>query len=44
MRKDNYAYFISTKGEPRENGPELLQKRDELPQFENLFTGQAQEF
>ena len=44
MRKDNHAYFISTKNELRDNGSEILLKRNELPQFKNLCIGHAQEF
>ena len=44
MRKDNYAYFISTKNEPRDNDSKILLKRNELPQFKNLCVGHAQEF
>ena len=45
MRKNNYAYFISTKNEPRDNGSKILPKRNELPQFKNLCVGHShQEF
>ena len=27
MRKDNYAYFVSTNGTPRDNGSKTLEKR-----------------
>ena len=33
MRKDNYVYFISMKGEPRDKGSKILQKGNELTQF-----------
>ena len=44
MRKDNYAHFILTKNEPRDNGSKILLKRKDLPQFKNLCIGHAQEF
>ena len=44
MRKDNYAFFISAKNKPRDNGSKILLKRNELPQFQNLCIGHAQEF
>ena len=39
MRKDNYAYFITTNGEPRDIGAKLLGKCNKLPKFETLQKG-----
>ena len=39
MRKDNYAYFVSNKGEPRDVGSKLLGKSGKLPNFKNLQEG-----
>ena len=36
MRKDNYAYFVSNKGEPRDIGSKLFEKYGNLPNFKNL--------
>ena len=44
MRKNNYAYFISTNEEPCHNGSKILKKRNKLPQFKNICTRQTQEF
>ena len=33
MRKDNYAYFVTTNGTPRDNGSKTLEKRETLPKF-----------
>ena len=33
MRKDNYAYFVNNKGEPRDVGSKLLEKYVKLPNF-----------
>ena len=43
MRKDNYVYFLSSDGTPRDNGSKSLEKRNELPQFKNLILGEAKE-
>ena len=43
MRRDNYIYFLSTDGTPRDNGSKSLEKRNELPHFENLILGEAKE-
>ena len=43
MRKDNYAYFVTTNGTPRDNGSKTLEKRDTLPKFKNLQKGIAKE-
>ena len=39
MRKDNYAYFVNIKGEPRDVGSKLLGKWGKLPKFKNLQKG-----
>ena len=31
MRKENYAYFVTTNGTPRDNGSKTLEKRETLP-------------
>ena len=36
MRKDNYAYFVTKNGTPRDNGSKTLEKRETLPKFKNL--------
>ena len=36
MRKDNYAYFVTTNGTPRENGSKTLEKTETLPKLKNL--------
>ena len=43
MRKDNYAYFVTTNGTPRDNGSKTLEKRETLPKFKNLQKGIAKE-
>ena len=43
MRKDNYAYFVSTNGTPRDDGSKTLEKRQTLPKFKNLQKGIAKE-
>ena len=43
MRKDNYAYFVTTNGTPRDNGSKTLEKRETLPKFNNLQRGIAKE-
>ena len=43
MRKDNYAYFFTTNGTPRDNGSKTLEKRETLPKFKNLQKGIAKE-
>ena len=42
MRKDNYAYFVNSKGEPRDIGSKLLRKCRKLPNFKNLQKGIVQ--
>ena len=42
MRKDNYAYFVSNKGEPRDIGSKILEECGTLPNFENLKKGIVQ--
>ena len=42
MRKDNYAYFVSNEGEPRDIGSKLLEKCGKLPNFKNLQKGIVQ--
>ena len=39
IRKDNYAYFVTTNGTPRDNGSKTLEKRETLPKFKNLQNG-----
>ena len=43
MRKDNYAYFVSNKGEPRDVGSKLLEKCGKLPNLKNLEKGIVKE-
>lgn len=43
MRKDNYAYFVTTDGSPRDNGSRALSKRSILPKFGHLEKGLAKE-
>ena len=43
MRKDNYVYFVTTNGNPRDNGSKNLEKRGTLPKFKNLQKGTAKE-
>ena len=43
MQKDNYAYFVTTNGTPRDNGSKTLEKRETLPKFINLQKGIAKE-
>ena len=43
MRKDNYVYFVTTNGNPRDNGSRSLEKRGTLPKFKNLQKGTAKE-
>ena len=43
MRKDNYAYFVTTNGTPRDSGSKTLEKRETLPKFKNLQKGIAKE-
>ena len=42
MRKDNYAYFVNSKGEPRDVGSKLLGKCGKFPNFKNLQKGTVQ--
>ena len=39
MRKDNYVYFVSNKGEPRDIGSKLLEKCGKSSDFRNLQKG-----
>ena len=41
MRKNNYTYFLTTNGSPRDNGSRALTKRERLPKFSNLQKGLA---
>ena len=43
MRKDNYAYFVTTNGIRRDNVSKTLEKRETLPKFKNLQKGIAKE-
>ena len=43
MRKDNYAYFVTTNGTLRDNGSKTLGKRGTLSKFTNLQKGVAKE-
>ena len=43
MRRDIYAYFVTTNGTPRDNGSKTLEKRQTLSKFENLQKGIAKE-
>ena len=43
MRKDNYVYFVTNKGEPRDVGSKLLEKCGKLPKFKNLQKGIVKE-
>ena len=43
MRKDNYVYFVTTNGIPRDNGSKNLEKRRILPKCQNLQKGTAKE-
>ena len=43
MRQDNYVYFVTTNGTPRDNGSKTLEKRETLPKFKNLQKGIARE-
>ena len=43
MRKDNYVYFVTTNGNPRDNRSKSLEKRGTLPKFKNLRKGTAKE-
>ena len=36
MRKDNYVYFVTTNGNPRDNVSKSLEKRGTLLKFKNL--------
>ena len=36
MRKDNYTYFVTDKGNPCNVGSKLLEKCGNLPNFKNL--------
>ena len=43
MRKDKYAYFVTTNETPRDNGSRTLEKRETSPEFKNLQKGLAKE-
>ena len=43
MRKDTYAYFVTTNGTPLDNGSKILEKRETLPKFKNLQKGIGKE-
>ena len=43
MRKYNYVYFVTTNGNPRDNGSKSLEKRGTLPKFRNLQKGTGNE-
>ena len=43
MRKDNYVYFVTINGTPRDNGSKTLEKRETLLKFKNLQKGIAKE-
>ncbi|XP_033222810.1 uncharacterized protein K02A2.6-like [Belonocnema kinseyi] len=43
MRKDNYVYFTTTEGEPRDFGSSILEKRQQLPKFTKFQKGLAKE-
>ena len=43
MRNDNYAYFVTTNGTPRDNGSKTSEKRETSPKFKNLQKGIAKE-
>ena len=43
IRKNNYVYFVTTTGNPRDNGSKSLEKRGTLPKFKNLQKGTAKE-
>ena len=36
MRKNNYIYFVTTNGTPRDNGSKSLKKRGNLRKFKTL--------
>ncbi|OXU20806.1 hypothetical protein TSAR_005406 [Trichomalopsis sarcophagae] len=40
MRKDNYLYFLTSKGTPCDKGARLLEERNELPRLYNLSVGE----
>ena len=41
--KDNYVYFVTTNGNPQNNGSKSLEKRGTLPKFKNLQKGTTKE-
>ena len=43
MRKDNYAYFVTTNGTPRDNGSKTFKRRETLAKFKNLQKGIVKE-
>ena len=43
MRKNNYVHFVTTNGNPRDNGSKSLEKRGTLPKFKNSQKGTAKE-
>ena len=42
MRKDNYVYFVTKNGNPRDNGSRSLEKRGTLPKLKNLQEGNSE--
>ena len=40
MRKDSYLYFVSTDGDPFDEGSKQLNELGKLPRLENLTTGE----
>ena len=43
MRNDNYVYFVTKNGIPRDNRSKSLEKRGILPNFKKLQNGTAKE-
>ena len=43
MRKDNYAYFVTTNGTTRDNGSKTLEKRETSQKLKNLQKGITKE-
>ena len=43
MRKDNYVYFVTINGIPRDNVSKTLEKCGTLPKLKNLQKGIAKE-
>ena len=42
MRKDNYLYFVSTDGNPLDEGARQLKELGKLPRLESLELGETQ--